>query len=178
MPRYISLLRGINVSGQKAVRMDELRAVYESLGLERVSTYIQSGNVVFSARSTDLGKRIEAAIRQHFGFDVPVLVRDADNIGKLLSNNPFVGEPGIDVAHLHVSFAAATLPSAVTDALSRLARGREAFHLGESEIYLYCPDGYGRSKLTNTNLEKALGQIVTTRNWKTVNRLHEMAIQD
>src|SRR5579864_3521165 len=107
MTIYISMLRGINVSGQKKVRMEELKKLYESLGFERVRTYIQSGNVVFEhpgADVSDLTGRIERAIEGRFGIEVPVILRTRDELRTVIGNLPFTGK---DDAKVHVTFLSA-----------------------------------------------------------------------
>jgi uncharacterized protein (DUF1697 family) len=174
----IALLRGINVSGQKSVKMVDLAALLESLGFENVRTYIQSGNVVFASSSADvgkIGKQIGEAIRVKFGFEVTVIVRTAEELGKIISGNPLLKLPGIDEDRLHV-----TLLSEPPDAkaVAQLAMGEsknEKYRVLGREAYLYCPDGYGTSKLNNSAFEKKLGVRATTRTWKTMRALYEMA---
>src|ERR1051325_9725329 len=106
MEKYISMLRGINVSGSKMIRMDDLRKMYENLKFKNVKTYIQSGNVVFEekAMSTEvLEKKIAKEIQEVFGFDVPVIVKEKSKMEKVLSNNPFVNDRKEDITKLHVT---------------------------------------------------------------------------
>jgi uncharacterized protein (DUF1697 family) len=107
MQTYISILRGINVSGQKKINMKELKAMYESLSYQNVITYIQSGNVVFRSEKADekvLAKTIEDAINAKFGFDVPVLVLTEKELRATIKNNPFLKEQDILIEKLHVTF--------------------------------------------------------------------------
>lgn len=178
MKRYISMLRGINVSGQKQVRMAELKSMYKSLGLGNVQTYVQSGNVVFDSKGQDpvkLGKSIEAQIQETFGFSVPILIRSADDFRRILESHPFKNE---DLVRVLVTFLYEPPEQSKLDDLSRYEDKVDRFALGEQEIYLFCPGGYGRSKLSNTFFERKLGVTATTRNWKTVNTLYEMAKED
>lgn len=175
METYISLLRGINVSGQKKIRMEELKALYESLGYERVTTYIQSGNVVFAAQGKELPSHIETAIRERFGFEVPVILRRDTEMEAILAANPFLTRHDIDESRLHVVFLQEAPSDFALERLSEMQTGEDEFRVNGSEIYLHCPNGYGRSKLSNSALEKKLGVMATTRNWKTVNQLHRIA---
>jgi len=178
MPVYIAMLRGINVSGQKLIKMEGLRASLGSLNFGDVQTYIQSGNIVFKAAKAapaDLGKRIARQILDDFGFEVPVLVRTAQELGGVLKANPLLKRPGIDEAKLHVTFLSAAVPGQAEAVLKTLAGKSELFAVGGWEIYLYCPDGYGITKLSNSAIEKRLSGRATTRNWKTVNVLNAMA---
>jgi len=180
MPTYISMLRGINVSGQKPVKMDQLRRMFEALGFTHVKTYVQSGNVVFQSKKiapADLSKEIEERILREFGFDVPVISKTVEEIGTTIQNNPFLKEKAIDPAKLHVTFLSGVPAKPALEKLSALDAAPDRFHSLITEIYLHCPDGYGRSKLSNNVLEKLLSLRATTRNWKTVNELYRMATE-
>jgi len=177
MAQFVSLLRGINVSGKNAIAMAELRALYEQLGLSEVRSYVQSGNVLFASRSGSPGaleKKIEAAVAKTFGASVTVLVRKGSEIERLLRENPFATEPKIDPTKLHVTFLAKKPSAAALAKLAEVTCGRERFHAAGHHIYLHCPDGYGRAKLNNNLLERKLAVAATTRNWRTVTRLVEM----
>lgn len=178
MPIYITMLRGINVSGQKLIKMERLRASLVELGFGEVRTYIQSGNVVFKAtkQSSDgLAKKIAGKILDDFGFPVPVLVRTADEMSAVVEANPFLREAGIDESKLHVTFLSDAAPATAEKMLAVLAAKSERFQVRGREIYLCFPDGYGNTKLSNSAIEKKLSVTATTRNWKTVNLLSAMA---
>ena len=175
MPPYITLLRGINVSGQKKIRMADLKSLYESLGFENVQTYVQSGNVVFDSKEQDvigLRETIEAQIESTFGFSVPVLIRTGDDVRRVIENHPFADKEAIRVL---VTFLYKQPEKSKLVALSQYEDKVDQFAIGEQEIFLFCPGGYGKTKLSNTFLEKKLGVVATTRNWKSVNALYEMA---
>ncbi len=175
MPTHISLLRGINVGGNKQIRMADLKALYESLDFSAVATYVQSGNVLFDADSADSAEliaRIEAAIAQRFGFDVTVLLRTADDLRRILDNNPF---PAAQATQLHVLFLSALPAPAAIAALNVPAAEGEAWLLAGQEIYLHYPNGSGRSKMTGAFFERALGVAASARNWNSVNALHNLA---
>src|SRR5258706_10636978 len=107
MPTLVSLLRGINVGAQKKIKMADLKQVYESLGNANVQTYAQSGNVIFEASSSDSRKAAadqEAAIKKHFGFDVPVMVVSPAELASIVERNPFNGEKSEDHTKLFVTF--------------------------------------------------------------------------
>jgi len=178
MPAYISMLRGINVSGQKKINMKELAALYESLHLRKVRTYIQSGNVAFDATGSDaatLEKKITLAIRKAYGFDVPVMVRTQSQMAQTIKKNPFLKEKGVDLSKLHVTFLDQDPDKTQVKQLEAIDAGDDRCKVIGSDVYLYCPGGYGKTKLSNTYIEKQLARAATTRNWKTVNVLHEMA---
>jgi uncharacterized protein (DUF1697 family) len=175
MQTYISMLRGINVGGQKQVRMADLKGLYESLGLGNVQTYVQSGNVVFDSKEQDaekLRKFIEAQIKATFSFSVPVTIRTADDFKCVIENHPFAKE---DPVRVLVTFLYERPEQSKWNELSHYQDKVDRFALGEQEIFLFCPGGYGRTKLSNTFFEKKLGVAATTRNWKSINALYEMA---
>jgi uncharacterized protein (DUF1697 family) len=173
------MLRGINVSGQKIIKMESLRASFEALGFSLVRTYVQSGNVVFEASKTSpdsLSRKIREKILNDYGFSVPMILRTSSEMKKIVSDNSFLKESGIDDSKLHVTFLS-ELPAEATlrrlDALNSLP---DRFYIRSREVYLYCPNGYGRTKLSNSALEKLLSVDSTTRNWKTVNALAGMSL--
>ena len=177
MPTYVAMLRGINVGAGKIVKMERLRVSFEALGFDGVRTYVQSGNVVFETEqkpSTELSRKIEEKIQRGFGFTVPVLLKTLKEMEQIVSNNPLVKEKGIDHSKLHVTFLSDAPPNTAVKVLEPLATDRERFRILNREIYLYCPDGYGRTKLSNNAIEKKLSVVATTRNWRTVNTLLEM----
>ena len=175
MTTYISMLRGINVSGQKRIQMGELQNLYQSLRFTNVQTYVQSGNVVFESPEPDmkrLGKRIEAQIENTFGFLVPVLLRTVGDFQRILESNPFEHE---DPARVLVTFLYEHPDESKWNELRDHKDKVDEFALGKQEIFLFCPGGYGRTKLSNNFFEKKLKLIATTRNWKTVIALDKIA---
>lgn len=176
MKTYISLLRGINVSGQKKIKMEELRALYESLGLERVATYIQSGNVIFESalKADELVSRIEQSIERQFGYPVTVILRSLSQWREIVDKNPFF-EQSEDPSKLHVTLLAEMPEPQCFDKLSEVQSGEDRYVVDGQQLYLHCPNGYGRSKLANTVIERKLKVAATTRNWKSMMALQEMA---
>jgi uncharacterized protein (DUF1697 family) len=175
---YIALLRGINVGGHKIIKMDQLRKAFEGLGFVGVATYVQSGNVVFKSpkkASEDLSNKIEEMLLRRFSMSVPVIVRTAKEVGEVLRNNPFLKESSTDVSKLHVTFLSHTPQKTAVKGLDAIAAGPDQFRCCGQEIYLYCPNGFGGTKLTITTFEKVLAVGATTRNWNTVNKLYEIA---
>jgi uncharacterized protein (DUF1697 family) len=171
------MLRGINVSGSKPVKMEALRASFEALEFKKVRTYVQSGNVVFEAKehaAARLAQKIVARIKRDFGFDVPVLVLSAGELARIVGENPFVEQRGVDLTKLHVTFLAGAPAAAGLKKMEGVSSGRDSFRCLGQAIYLACPDGYGNTKLTNNAFERALGAPATTRNWKTVTTLAAM----
>jgi uncharacterized protein (DUF1697 family) len=178
MPSYVAMLRGINVGGSKPVKMEALRASFEALGFKNVRTYVQSGNVVFEAKeraAAPLVPKLVAQIKRDFGFDVPVLVLAAAELARLVDENPFVKQRGVDPTKLHVTFLAGAPAAAGLKKMEGVSSGRDSFRCVGQTIYLACPDGYGNTKLSNNAFERALGAPATTRNWKTVTTLAAMS---
>ena len=174
--KYISMLRGINVSGQKKIKMADLRAMYVSLDFEEVESYIQSGNVVFETAETDtaiLEQKIKAAIADTFSFDVSVMVRTAAYFADLVDNHPFFDEKE-ELKLFHVTFLAKAPEPEAIQSSADFPRKNERFHIDGDKIYLYFPDGYGRTKLSNNFFERKLKVSATTRNWRTVLKLYDM----
>jgi uncharacterized protein (DUF1697 family) len=177
MATFVALLRGINVGGKSTIPMADLRQVFAGLGYENVQTYIQSGNVIFGSRQDDaelLIRDIEKAIAERFGKDVTVLLRTASQLDDVLTRNPFLGRQD-DLTKLLVTFLAAE-PDAESPQRLRPPAGEtgELAVIGR-EVYLHVPDGYGRSKISNAFLEKKLGVAATTRNWKSIRKLRDLA---
>jgi uncharacterized protein (DUF1697 family) len=178
MPIYISLLRGVNLGPYNRMKMEDLKKSCETLGFGQIKTYVQSGNVIFKAAkqsTSGLSAKLKEKILADFGYTVPVLTKTAEEIEKAIRNNPFLKENGIDTSKLHVSFLWEAPSAASLKKLGELPAKPDQFRHHGCEIYLYCPNGYGKTKLSNNILERVLSVGVTTRNWKTVNSLHEMA---
>lgn len=177
MPTCIAMLRGVNV-GNKTIKMERLRALLEDLGFSAVRTYVQSGNAIFETGPCPLegvSKTIEEGLRKRFGFEVPVLLKTAKELKDVVVANPFTKQKSIDQSKLHVTFLAAAAQKALVPGLEPLAAKTERFCVVNKEVYLYCPDGYGRTRLSNNAIEKKLSLIATTRNWRTVNALLDLA---
>jgi uncharacterized protein (DUF1697 family) len=174
---WISILRGINVGGRNAIKMDALREMFSQLGYSEVQSYIQSGNVIFKSNSSDsksIEKSISAEIKNTFGFDVPVLVMGCEELREMLNNNQFLKDYSKNPAFIHLTFLSDFPDKSVIGSISGEFSNDE-FCFGNKVIYLYCPDGYGNTKLTNTFFEKKLRLTATTRNLKTSMELLALA---
>jgi uncharacterized protein (DUF1697 family) len=178
MPVYISLLRGINVGGHKKIKMADLRALYESLDFTGTKTILQSGNAIFESQQSDrvqLSKQIEAAIEEHFDFHTHIIIRTTAEMKDVIERNPFSAEQETDPKKLLVMFLSAVPDAAAIDNLRQAHSGSEKIQSSGQELYLYYPDGAGRSKLTTTLIEKKLAIVGTARNWNTVSKLVVLA---
>jgi uncharacterized protein (DUF1697 family) len=172
MKTFVSVLRGINVSGHKKIPMAELKALYEELNFKHITTYIQSGNVIFEGNdSKNLPAQIEKKLLEKYGFKVPVIIRTANELVSLIESNPFLKDKSTDTSKLHVTFLEKPPQQADADKINKAEYEPDRFIISKQEVYLYCPGGYGNTKLTNTFFESKLKVTATTRNWRTVNEL-------
>lgn len=176
MSFWIGFFRGINVGGHNILPMKELKGTLENMGCETVSTYIQSGNVVFSHPATDaaeLGASITTAVLKNFGFEPRVLLMTKAQLIAAHSNNPFpAGEE--EPKTLHLYFLASKATDVDYAALDAIKSDTEQFELIDRVFYLHAPDGIGRSKLA-ARVEKCLGVPATARNWRTVEKVLQLA---
>jgi uncharacterized protein (DUF1697 family) len=178
MPVLISLLRGVNVGGHHKVKMDDLRALYESLGFEDVQTHINSGNVLFRTGGRDLVRlrqRIEDAIESACGFRCDVILRTPSDLRQVIATNPFSARPGMDASKLAIHFLAADPSAAAREQVRAIDAAPEELHIDGRELYIYFPNGMARPKLSMPLLEKTLKTPGTSRNWNTVRKLLEVA---
>jgi uncharacterized protein (DUF1697 family) len=178
MTSYISILRGINVGGNKRIKMDALRQIFVELGCASVQTYIQSGNVVFNSGEADvqtLEKTISAKILETFGFEVPVLVLTASEITAAVSNNPFSTDLAKDPATIHLTFLSHLPDTALLSKIVPTNYLPDEFICLGKVIYIHCPNGYGNTKLTNSFFENKLKLTATCRNLKTSMELAALA---
>jgi uncharacterized protein (DUF1697 family) len=177
MPTYVALLRGINVGGHKKVKMELLRESIAALGFEHVKTYIQSGNVVFKGAKHSpaaLSKKIEERIVKDFGFPALVITRTQGEIATAIQSNPFLKEGAADAGRLHLVFLPDVPAPAVVKELAALTTEPDRSRILGKEIYLYLPNGFAESSFHRSPLERKLLNRATTRNWNTVNKLHQM----
>ena len=174
--RYVALLRGINVGGRNAIAMARLRELLEALGLGDVRTHLQSGNAVFTAEPAEeqLVHAIEEAIARELGMNVRVLVRSRDELAAVVGADPFRAI-ATDPAKYLVMFLSEAPDHDVRAGVDPAGYRPDRFHLGRREIYLWCPDGLSNSELPKVFSEKRLGLLSTTRNWRTVTKLLELA---
>jgi uncharacterized protein (DUF1697 family) len=177
MKTYIAILRGINVSDQKKIKMADLRALLDEIGFKEVQTYIQSGNIVFQYPETsesDLEKIIEEKIQSHYDFHVPTMVRTPEAFQYVINHNPFLQDPEKDIKRQYITFLAEQPAEENIEALKEVDHDPEEYIIDGRVIFFFSPNGYGRAKMNNNFFEKKLKVKATTRNWKTVNKLLEM----
>lgn len=175
MQTIISILRGINLGSHNKIPMPELKALYEKAGFKNVTTYIQSGNVMFSAdkeKIETLPDKIQEFIFKKYKFQVPVIVRTLDEMQALVKANPMVKDK--DIEKLHVTFLSDIPQKEHLEKIKTYKYPPDEYTIIGKEIYVFCPNGYGNTKLSNNFFESKLKVTATTRNWRTVNELLRM----
>lgn len=180
MTKFIALLRGINVSGQKQIKMSDLKTLFEATGFQNVETYIQSGNVIFSAKEKSnkiVEDKISSAIKSKLGYYVQVIVLTPEELEQVLKNNPFLKKKK-DAESFYVTFLSENPSAENIKKLNAVDYSPEEFIIYGKSIYLFVPNGYGKAKLNNNFFENKLKVFGTTRNWKTVNKLFELSQSD
>jgi len=176
---HVALLRGINVGGRNKLPMKQLVGIFERAGARDVRTYIQSGNVVYAASAAvakGIADAVQRGIDSELKLDVPVVTRTAKQLARVVANNPYIAE-GADEARLHVAFLARKPTDKRIAALDPQRSPPDSFRAVGAELYLHCPGGMARTKLTNAYLDRQLDTVSTMRNWKTVTKLLSMCEQ-
>jgi len=179
MPKYIVLLRGINVSGQKKIKMAELREHLAELEYSNVETYIQSGNIILKTdihEKNEIQKSINYLITDKYGFNVEVFVKTPADLQHVLDNNPFINERNLDIERIYYTFLEKEPDITNVQKLAEYSFPPEEYILDGVNLYFYSPDGYGRAKMNNNFFENKLKVFATTRNWKTVKKLYDMTL--
>lgn len=172
MKTYISLLRGINVSGQKKILMADLKGLYADLGFSKIKTYIQSGNVVFNYKKTEavkLQQMIFDKIKSHYGFEVPNLILNPNDIADAIANNPYQ-----NIEKPYFTFLAEVPTNENIAELNKHSFDNEFYELKGKVIYSHYPNGAGKAKMTLNFFEKKLKVSGTARNLNTTKKLLEM----
>jgi uncharacterized protein (DUF1697 family) len=178
MAVIISMLRGVNLLGHNRIRMEELRALYQSIGLRDAETYVVSGNVVFRTKAQNLsalGKRIEDAIERNFGFRPRVILRTPSELRDVIARSPFRTRSGIKPSNLLVTFLENHPSAEALEQVLKIKADPEELHVDGREVYIHFPNGQGRSKLSWVTVERKLKTSGTGRNWNSVTKLLEIA---
>lgn len=178
MPKYIAILRGINVGGKRKILMADLKELFHGLGFTNIQTYIQSGNVIFETSSKDdygtLSLKIEQSISKAYGFEVPVIIRTVDEIEHAISINPFLKNKAA-IEGLFLTFLKNVPSAEKLESIKSFDFSPDQFEIIGKNVFGYCAGKYHKTKLSNLFFESKLKVSATTRNWKTVNKLVEMA---
>lgn len=181
MTKFITLLRGINVSGQKLIKMEALRAAMQELPFQGVSTYIQSGNILLSSdgkNGPEIGRMIREKILERFGFDVPVIVVTPKDLETAVLENPFASKTTGDSTQPYIGFLSHIPDAADIEVLKAIDFGPDEFTVKGKRIYLWYAHSAGNTKLSNAVIEKKLRVTSTARNWKTVRKLIALSAND
>ena len=167
------------MAGHNSIKMTDLKALYKDLGFNDAETFIQSGNVIFSYSSDisvrDISLRIEAAIHQKYNYNVPVMIRTIAEMRKLISANPFLDEENFDPSKMAVVFLYENPSEAQLQKVKDVDYPPDKFRIIGSEIFIYCPNGFGRTRLYTNFFENKMKVKGTGRNWKTINTLIDLA---
>lgn len=176
MKTYIALLRGINVSGHRMIKMTALKVALEGIGLDVIGTYLQSGNVVFKSakKIKDLESAIFNQILAEFQHEVPTVLLEPKDLKRVIDKNPFSEETLVNPINPYVMFFNKPLAKTTVAELTPPKNESGIYVAGKQEIYLHYPEGAHKTKLTNTFFEKKLGVVGTSRNWRTVLALYEL----
>jgi uncharacterized protein (DUF1697 family) len=179
MQTYISFLRGVNMAGHNSIRMTDLIALFKDMGFNDAVTYIQSGNVIFSSvavsAASEIASTIERAIFIRFNFNVPALIRTVQEIKNFMPLNPFLTEENFDPSKMAVMFLHEKATKEQIQKVIKIDYLPDKFKVDGSEIFIYCPNGFGRTKLSTNFFEKKMGVTGTARNWKTITTILEIA---
>lgn len=179
MQKLISFLRGVNMAGHNSIKMADLSDLYISLGYGDAETYIQSGNVIFSSdgkeTAADIEEEIEKGIFNRFSYNVPVMIRTLPEIEDLFSSNPFLKEDRFDPAKMAVVFLHEMPSDANIQKVINIDYPPDKFTIIGKEIFIFCPNGFGRTKLYTNFFEKKMNVVGTARNWKTITTISDLA---
>ena len=179
MQTYISFLRGVNMTGHNSIKMTELSALFNSIGLNDAETFIQSGNVIFRKAGrvpvSALMVNIEKAILERFNFTIPVMIRTKRELSDLFTSNPFLGATDFDPAKMAVLFLHDEPSEKQIQKVTGIDYPPDKFKIAGREIFIYCPNGFGRTKLYTNFFEKKMGVTGTARNWKTITTILTIA---
>lgn len=173
----IALLRSVNVIGKNMIKMPELVRAFKKAGFRNVRTYIQSGNIIFETveeSSEILTVKIRELITKHFGLTIQAVVLTPQELADIVAQNPFPKMPGMDLSKLHVTFLDREAEPEKAEHLLSYNYPPDQIIIGSGAVYVYCPDGYGRTKYHNNFIEKKLSANATSRNWNTCLKLLEM----
>jgi uncharacterized protein (DUF1697 family) len=178
MPVFICFLRAVNVGGHAPIKMPALRELFTALKFEAPRTYVQSGNVVFKSAERDLARtasRIQQGILKRFGCCPEVVLRSPDELRAVIRQNPFRNRTGIEPGKLLVFFLAKDPAKDADKRLRALAIEPEEVHLVGRELYIYFPNGAGKSRLPWARVDQALESRGTGRNWNSVTKILALA---
>lgn len=179
MQSYISFLRGVNMTGYNSIKMADLSKLYFDIGYTDIQTYIQSGNVIFGDKSEtplpEIEQKIEMEILARFNYVIPAMVRTIKEVSLLLTRNPYLSEENFDAAKMAVIFLHETPSDTQINKVININYPPDKFLISGKEIFIYCPNGFGNTKIYTNFFERKMGATGTARNWKTITSILQIA---
>ncbi|KAF0203130.1 MAG: hypothetical protein FD170_1402 [Bacteroidetes bacterium] len=174
MQTWIVLLRGINVSGKNLIKMSALTQALSDSGLNNIRTYIQSGNIIFESEETNpdvISGMVSNIIKARFEYDVPAIAILQKELLQISKSNPFFSISDFDPAFMYITFLHRQPENEKIEAIEKLSFLPDIFSIQKNAVYVYCPNGYGKTKINNSFFERKLGVMATTRNIASVEKL-------
>ena len=179
MQTLISFFRGVNMTGHHSMKMADLSKLFCQIGFCENQTYIQSGNVIFRADAqadrNEIAGRITQDVFKNFGYNIPVMIRDIDDLKQLAKSNPYLDLKDFDPSKMAVIFLLYPPTEAAIEKMKNISYPPDQYHISDREILTWCPNGFGKTKLYTNFFEHKMGVIGTARNWKTVTTILKMA---
>jgi len=182
MHTYIAILRGINVGGKRRILMPDLKSLFADLGYQNIITYIQSGNVIFQTPDNNsafiIANKIENEILEKFNLNVPIIIKSFKEFLEAIQKNPFYktdNTDNTDIEKLHLTFLNKNPTFEKLQSIEGFDFSPDKFKVIDNNVFIYCEGKYHRSKLTNAFFEKKLNTNCSTRNWKTILKIAELA---
>lgn len=181
MARYLALLRGINVGGNRIIKMADLKQMFEDMKFKNVSTYIQSGNVLFDTKEQEpraLQKKIEKALEQALGYSVDIYIRSKEEMKAIVEYDAFKKMNAGEDAKIYVAFLSDLPSEAQVKALEETNNDMDMFHVHKTEMYLVSNRKPGDVFNIDTPVKKILGLKNTSRNWNTTQKLYTLMTKE
>lgn len=167
------------MTGHSSIKMADLSLLYHTLGFMENKTYIQSGNVIFRAGNDisegEISNKIEKAIKEKYGYNVPVMIRTSDEVKSLFSTNPYLDIKDFDPSKMAVVFLHEIITALQVGKMRNISYPPDKYQIADKEIFIYCPNGFGRTKLYTNFFENKMGVTGTARNWKTITSILSLA---
>lgn len=181
MAQFVALLRGINVGGNRLIKMEDLKQMFTNMKFKNISTYIQSGNILFDAKETDgdaIRDKIEKGLLKALGYSVDIYVRSADEMQAIVEYDAFKRMKAGEEAKLNVSFLSGTPEKAAIKEFEKLSTETDTLHIHKTELFVVSYRGWGDNLNTDVLLKKHLSLKATTRNWNTTQKIYALMTKD
>lgn len=180
MPNYLCLLRGINVAGQKLIKMDALREIFKAQGYQSVSTYIQTGNIFFSHPESSPEKvrsNIESMLHHSLGYEVAAIIREAHQMQDIFARNPFANREEVQTKQIYIAYLDQVPSKENIIDFEAMSNDIEEVRVVGEEVWFLYGNGAGNAKITNQVLEKKLKVTSTSRNWNSTSKLRDLLLR-